>query len=490
MTNSTHPHRSDKIKKPHAAFPLTPHPSGRWCKKIKGRLHYFGKAVADDAGASAQAALERWLAEKDDLLAGRVPRARQQDGFTLAELVNLFLTRKATRRDLGKLSPYTWQSYYEVCAELVSEFGRDRVVMDLRPDDFERLYVRWAKKWGVERLASEIGRARTVFTFAWKNDKIPTPIRFGDGFSRPARRELMANKHERGPKTFTAEELRRMIDAAGQPLKTMLLLAINGAMGNNDVAQMPLTALDLEAGWLNYPRPKTAIMRRVPLWKETIAAIREWLCVKPEAKDEKNAKLVFLTVRGDGWGTNIKDRPITHECRKLLDKLAISGARNFYCVRHCFETIAGDSRDQIAVDAIMGHHDGSQAMRYREGISDDRLQAVVEHVRRWLYPPPPAPEKKKREPKTIAPPDEAAREWQALYDGAIALGDYAEIDRRNRTILDPLTRAQLQAVAALVNYSCRASDTKSNVIDGMSRRIKERLGSHQRNQFRTDGGVK
>jgi hypothetical protein len=37
------------------------------------------------------------------------------------------------------------------------------------------------------------------------------------------------------------------------------------------------------------------------------------------------------------------------------------------------------------VDAIMGHADESMAAQYREEIGDDRLQAVVAHVRNWLF---------------------------------------------------------------------------------------------------------
>ena len=43
--------------------------------------------------------------------------------------------------------------------------------------------------------------------------------------------------------------------------------------------------------------------------------------------------------------------------------------------------------DQPAVDLVMGHtpHANDMAARYRQRVSDDRLEAVAEHVREWLF---------------------------------------------------------------------------------------------------------
>ena len=75
--------------------------------------------------------------------------------------------------------------------------------------------------------------------------------------------------------------------------------------------------------------------------------------------------------------------------RKLLDKLHINGRKGlgFYRLRHTFRTVADESKDQPAVDYIMGHEVPHMSSVYRETISDARLRAVAEHVRGWLFGP-------------------------------------------------------------------------------------------------------
>ena len=69
---------ADRPKKPYPDFPLTPHPGGAWQKKIRGKIHYFGRwgkvvngSMTRIEGDGWQAALELYKAQADDLHAGR-----------------------------------------------------------------------------------------------------------------------------------------------------------------------------------------------------------------------------------------------------------------------------------------------------------------------------------------------------------------------------------------------------------------------------------
>src|SRR5262249_31675965 len=154
--------------------------------------------------------------------------------------------------------------------------------------------------------------------------------------------------------------------------------------GNSDCGNLPLSALDLECKWVNFPRPKTGIERRCPLWPETVEALWEALARRPQPKTEADVNLVFVTKYGFRWAKDIPDSPISKEMRKLLKQLGINGQRNFYTLRHTFRTVADEAKDQPAADYIMGHEVPHMSSVYRETISDARLKAVTDHVRAWL----------------------------------------------------------------------------------------------------------
>jgi integrase len=368
-----------KPRKPYPDFPLFPHATKRWAKKIRGKTRYFGPW--DDW----QAALEKFQEQREDLYAGRTPRVNQE-GLTVADLCNRFLTAKEIQRDAGDIRPQTFVDYVVTCKLIIDAFGKTRLVEDLDATDFEQLRASLSKTRNENTLGNTVTKVRVIFKYAYDVGLIEHPVRFGPVFKKPAKRILRALRQRKGKRMFEAKELRMIIDAADQPLKAMIMLGANCGFGNNDCGTLPKSALDLKNGWIDYPRPKTAVERRCPLWPETIQALREAMDQRPDPKVPKDGRLVFLTRCGLPWAKDTRDNPVAKAMRKLLDNLKLHRpGLGFYALRHGFETIGGGSRDQVAVNAIMGHADQSMAATYREHIEDDRLVAVTDHVWAWLF---------------------------------------------------------------------------------------------------------
>src|SRR5262249_24238302 len=178
-----------KPEKPYPDYPLFPHSNGCWAKKIRGKLHYFGP-WRDPEGA-----LENYNREKDDLHAGRKPRgADEAESLTVYSLCAKFLTAKMEQRDNGELSRRTYLDYGDLCKRLIKAFGKNRLVSDLRPDDFARLRATMAATWGPVRLGAEIVRTRVPFNWAYRSGLLDRPMLFGEGFRRPSRKVLRQAK--------------------------------------------------------------------------------------------------------------------------------------------------------------------------------------------------------------------------------------------------------------------------------------------------------
>ena len=390
--------RREKPAKPRPDFPLFPHATGRWAKKIKGKHHYFGPWDDPDA------ALARYVEERDDLYAGRKPRLKGE-GLTVKDLVNKFLVAKKARVDAGELALGAFGDQYKTCKRVLSVFGGDRLVEDLAPDDFEALRTNIAKTYGKLSRKVEIKRVRSIFRYAYEAHLVNTPVRFGPGFVGPSRRELRCERQQNGPRMFEAFEIKTMLAAATVPMKAMILLGVNCGFGNTDAANLTVQNLDLQGGWCNYPRPKTGISRRCPLWPETVKAIKTALEARPKPQKKADENLVFVTSGGERW-VRVRTRGelmvgeadlesmarvsrvdrVTSSIARLLGKLGLARrGHTFYALRHTFETIAGESRDQVAVDAIMGHSREDMASVYRGRIGDERLRSAAQHVRQWLF---------------------------------------------------------------------------------------------------------
>lgn len=383
--------------KPYKSFPLTAHRNGQFCKKIRGQLFYFGSVKDPDA------ALKRYHEHCAGLHAGRITEVKRDVGLTVRELANRFLEAAEARRDAGELSPRTFVDYYRDCERLVRFFGRERVVESITRDDLKLLRKHLARGVNPETLNGRVGVTRSIFKFAYEEELVEKPIRFGKDLKRPDRRLLRRTRAEAGRKHFQAREIRMLLDAAPLQLRTMILLGINCGMGNLDVAALPANCIDIEHGWIDYPRAKTGVRRRCPLWPETVKAIvavqeaRKTVRVKPKPEAQG---LLFVTRKGhpfvrsaakvspDGRPHVVEHDAIATTLKRIMDRHGITmRGLGFYGLRRSFETIGAETGNQVAVDHIMGHvpHASDMGAVYRQHVAEAALRQVTSHVREWLF---------------------------------------------------------------------------------------------------------
>ncbi|MEO1979678.1 MAG: tyrosine-type recombinase/integrase [Fuerstiella sp.] len=386
-----------KPKKPYPEFPFYAHRNGQWARKVKGKTHFFG--TWDDPDA----AMQNYEVEIHDIHRGRIPRRRRAGGvatpdqLTVADMVNLYLASQEVKKNRGKISLRHFSDCLTTGTFIVKHFGRSVAASQLKATDFASFGNAFPESWGPTKIGMEIQRTRCVFKWAADSELIPSIPNFGPDFKKPTKSENRVIKAQRcaeqGSLDFKPDEIRTLWSRSTGWLRACILLGINTGFGNADCGGLHAHHIDSKSGWYDLARAKTGIPRRFYVWEETRNAIREAMKSRPVATHDSDDSLCLLTSHGRPvfWeytrdaGTVSRCDNVGKEFTKLVKAAKIRRGRGFYSLRRTFETVGGNSQDQIAVNYVMGHGDESMAAVYRQGIDDQRLIDVAEHVRQWLW---------------------------------------------------------------------------------------------------------
>ena len=358
---------------------MTAHPNGQWCKSVNGKVRYFGVWSDPDL------AIKRWEAFRRG-----VPVAIRDSHplLTVRQLCNLFWTHKHGQARAGEIGVKMLNDYDRAIKFALEGLGADKPVADLHPSDFSRLRSELALRLGTHDLANQVRRIKSVFKHAYGHRLIDRPVLYGDAFNAPTVSQLR-RATAASVKLFTPDQFAELIQAADGPLRGFIYLGLNCAFGQMDIAELTPVAIDTRHRLIDFPRPKTGVPRRCPLWPETIQAI------KPHLRPDGGR--AFLTVFGNAWvrfkekrkpdGT-IEGAVRIDSIKTEFDKLRVVDKRPtcppFYALRHTFRTIADETGDQHAIARIMGHELAGLASVYVRHISDERLRLVVNHVRKRM----------------------------------------------------------------------------------------------------------
>ena len=155
----------------------------------------------------------------------------------------------------------------------------------------------------------------------------------------------------------------------------------NCGFGCTDCAELRWENVDLDRGRINFPRGKTGVDRNLPLWPETIEAMKVL---------QKQNERVFNTAKGNAWVRAIeglgadgvlkrtKDNALSKEFAKLVKKVGIKIERGvgFYTLRRTAATWAARSGDPFAVQKLLDHADLKMASTCVQDVSEQTDRAI------------------------------------------------------------------------------------------------------------------
>ena len=352
--------RSDK-------FPLTLHKTGQFCKKIKGKLYYFG--------TDKKAALSRYLEQAAYLHAGKRPTPKNTGhNLSIKTLCNLYLDNQESRSAIGEIKLRHLYDQTSLLRDFVRFMSPNRSVSDISTIDiqnYRKKLINTGKS--ANTINNRIAAIKAMYNWAVDNEIIDHCPKLN------AVKKITIKKTERP--TFTEHQIQTLLEVANSQMRAMIWLGLNCGFGCTDCAELKWKDVDLNNGRVRFPRGKTGIERNLPLWPETIQALKEI---------PNRGELIFYTRSGNPWVRAIrnkdetgnekytKDDAVTKQFSKLMKRAGIKREKGvgFYTLRRTAATLTARSGDPFAVQRLLGHADLKMATTYVQDVSEQTDRAI------------------------------------------------------------------------------------------------------------------
>ncbi len=337
-------------------------------------MYYFG--------SDKKQALQRYLEHAAHLYGNQSNSAKPiNDSMTLKQLCDLYLKYQFSKVQANALTARHHNDQVASLSKLMSILGRSREIKDISTLDLQNYKQALQNKYGAgHRLNLHISILKAIFHWAKKND-ILEHVPNIDAVSRS---KIMHIQRA----IFSHEEIITLLKHADVQMKAMIWLGLNCGFGCTDCSELQWKHLDFVKGRVMLPRKKTGISRDLPLWPETIEALK---------KIPRRGNLVFYTARGnpfirtelrkkeDGQERYSTLNTISTKFSRLIKKsnLTVPAGTGFYTLRRMAATMAARSGDPFAVQRLLGHADLQMATRYVQDVSK-QTDEVIEKSRLYI----------------------------------------------------------------------------------------------------------
>jgi integrase len=331
-------------------------------------MYYFG--------SNKKEAFQRYL-DQAAYLHGNKTNSQKlaNDAMTLKQLCDMYLKYQFSKVQADAITARHYNDQISSLNKLMTFLGQSRRIKGITTLDLQNYKRKLQKQYrSGHRLNLHISNLKTLFHWARKND-ILEHIPNIDAVSR----SKIIHKQRT---IFTHDEVNKLLAIADTQMKAMIWLGLNCGFGCTDCSELQWKHLDLVNGRVVLPRRKTGIQRDLPLWPETIEALKMVY---------RKGKLVFYTARGNPFVRNVlktnadgneKYSPLNSISTKFSRMIKRSGldvpkGTGFYTLRRTAATMAARSGDPFVVQRLLGHANLLMATRYVQDVSKQTDEVIA-----------------------------------------------------------------------------------------------------------------
>jgi integrase len=268
----------------------------------------------------------------------------------------------------GQMHPTRYDSYrgnVNVFTDWVGGAQPVEVVNSAKLEQFQAFLLRRVaerKAWVRDPTPPSSGQKKPGYAPAYAHSILGTVKRFvtrlaDHGLIRPPGnlRGLRIEKGRKKVETFTAEELRRLLEgcAAGAPKTGLyLLLMMNAGMYASDISDLGRDEVDFARGVVTRPRSKTpdGPIVAYKLWPETMGLLRRFAATGAVVPNDRGSPRLLLSERGKplvtaalvGGGRLKRTDAVKGAYRRLLARLKVKAAKPLKLVRKTSATLLGE----------------------------------------------------------------------------------------------------------------------------------------------------
>jgi len=189
---------------------------------------------------------------------------------------------------------------------------------------------------------------------------------------------------------FSLDEVRRLIAASDEPVRTIVLLAVMTGLRIGEILALRWGRINLAAGTLRveetcykgtFGSPKTRASRReVPLAPAVVQALQ---AQRVSCRDTADGALVFATRQG----TPLAAKNLLRRQLRPASQKAGLGSIDWHCLRHTHGTLLHEQGTPLRVaQAQLGHSQMTTTLQIYTHASGSAQKQAVDHLESLLFP--------------------------------------------------------------------------------------------------------